>query len=34
VRQLIARVVNTIVRWGTEGGYFADNASRELSRTS
>src|SRR6266702_3756836 len=29
VRQLIGRVVNTIVRWGTEGGYFADNASRE-----
>jgi ribonucleoside-diphosphate reductase alpha chain len=29
VRQLIARVVNTIVRWGTEGGYFADNASRD-----
>src|ERR1700741_1948336 len=29
VRQLISRVVNTIVRWGTEGGYFADNASRD-----
>ncbi len=29
VRQLIARVVNTIVRWGTEGGYFAGNASRD-----
>jgi ribonucleoside-diphosphate reductase alpha chain len=29
VRTLIARVVNTIVRWGTEGGYFADNASRD-----
>src|SRR6202795_2188007 len=29
VRQLIGRVVNTIVRWGTEGGYFADNASRD-----
>jgi ribonucleoside-diphosphate reductase alpha chain len=29
VRQLIARVVNTIVRWGQEGGYFADTASRE-----
>src|SRR5882762_10135543 len=29
VRQLIARVVNTIVRWGTEGGYFSDNASRD-----
>src|SRR6266481_4301196 len=32
VRQLIARVVNTIVRWGTEGGYFADAASREAFR--
>ena len=29
VRQLIARVVNTIVRWGEEGGYFADNASHD-----
>jgi ribonucleoside-diphosphate reductase alpha chain len=29
VRQLIARVMNTIVRWGDEGGYFADNASRD-----
>ena len=29
VRQLIGRVVNTIVRWGQEGGYFADPASRE-----
>src|SRR6516162_6496203 len=29
VRQLISRVVNTIVRWGTEGGYFADHASRD-----
>src|ERR1700693_2478943 len=29
VRQLIARVVNTIVRWGEEGGYFADDQSRE-----
>src|SRR5467141_1533966 len=29
VRQLIGRVVNTIVRWGQEGGYFADNASRD-----
>jgi ribonucleoside-diphosphate reductase alpha chain len=27
VRQLIGRVVNTIVRWGQEGGYFADTAS-------
>src|SRR6266481_4963491 len=30
VRQLIARVVNTMVRWGSEGGYFADNASRDV----
>ena len=29
VRQLIGRVVNTIVRWGEEGGYFADKASRD-----
>jgi len=29
VRQLIGRVVNTIVRWGEEGGYFADEASRD-----
>jgi ribonucleoside-diphosphate reductase alpha chain len=29
VRQLISRVVNTIVRWGEEGGYFADEASRD-----
>src|ERR1700751_1718451 len=29
VRQLIGRVVNTIVRWGEEGGYFADSASRD-----
>jgi len=28
VRQLIARVVNTIVRWGEEGGYFADAQSK------
>ncbi len=28
VRQLIARVVNTIVRWGEEGGYFADEQSK------
>jgi ribonucleoside-diphosphate reductase alpha chain len=32
VRQLIARVVNTIVRWGEEGGYFTDNASRDAFR--
>src|ERR1700756_3085412 len=29
VRQLIGRVVNTIVRWGDEGGYFADSSSRD-----
>jgi len=29
VRQLIARVANTIVKWGEEGGYFADTASRD-----
>jgi ribonucleoside-diphosphate reductase alpha chain len=28
VRQLIGRVVNTIVRWGEEGGYFADTQSK------
>ncbi len=32
VRQLISRVVNTIVRWGEEGGYFADHASRDAFR--
>ena len=32
VRQLIGRVVNTIVRWGQDGGYFADNASRDAFR--
>src|SRR5438309_1504067 len=32
VRQLIGRVVNTIVRWGHEGGYFADAASRDAFR--
>jgi ribonucleoside-diphosphate reductase alpha chain len=32
VRQLISRVVNTIVRWGEEGGYFADGASRDAFR--
>ena len=31
-RQLIGRVVNTIVRWGQEGGYFADAASRDAFR--
>ncbi|HTQ60774.1 MAG TPA: vitamin B12-dependent ribonucleotide reductase [Candidatus Solibacter sp.] len=29
VRQLISRVVNTIVRWGQEGGYFSSEASRD-----
>src|SRR5262245_16320246 len=29
VRQLIGRVANTIVRWGEQGGYFADVASRD-----
>jgi ribonucleoside-diphosphate reductase alpha chain len=32
VRQLITRVANTIVRWGEEGGYFADAASRDAFR--
>src|SRR6202140_5005986 len=32
VRQLIGRVVNTVVRWGEEGGYFANNASRDAFR--
>jgi ribonucleoside-diphosphate reductase alpha chain len=32
VRQLIGRVVGTIVRWGEEGGYFANNASRDAFR--
>src|SRR5213594_4724446 len=32
VRQLIGRVVSTIVRWGQEGGYFADAASRGAFR--
>src|SRR5947209_1123910 len=29
VRQLISRVASTIVRWGDEGGYFADAESRD-----
>src|SRR5215469_14217752 len=29
VRELIGRVVRTIVAWGEEGGYFADQASRD-----
>ena len=32
VRQLIGRVVNTIVRWGEECGYFADAGSRDAFR--
>ncbi|MGC1615228.1 MAG: vitamin B12-dependent ribonucleotide reductase [Candidatus Acidiferrum sp.] len=32
VRQLISRVVNTIVRWGQEGGYFDCAASRDAFR--
>jgi ribonucleoside-diphosphate reductase alpha chain len=32
VRQLIGRVVNTVVRWGEEGGYFADADSRDAFR--
>src|ERR1700684_2470200 len=32
VRQLISRVVNTIVRWGQEGGYFTSDASRDAFR--
>jgi ribonucleoside-diphosphate reductase alpha chain len=32
VRQLIGRVANTIVRWGEQGGYFADAASRDAFR--
>ena len=32
VRQLIGRVVDTIVRWGEEGGYFASAASRDAFR--
>ena len=32
VRQLISRVVNTIVRWGQEGGYFASDVSRDAFR--
>ena len=32
VRQLISRVVSTIVRWGDEGGYFANVESRDAFR--
>jgi len=31
-RQLIGRVVNTIVRWGDAGGYFASDESRDAFR--
>jgi len=31
-RQLISRVVETIVRWGEEGGYFASTAARDAFR--
>src|SRR5271154_6233460 len=32
VRQLIGRVVDTIVRWGDEGGYFASPESKNIFR--
>src|SRR6266852_4230073 len=32
VRQLISRVASTIVRWGEQGGYYADAASRDAFR--
>lgn len=32
VRQLIGRVVNSIVTWGDRGGYFASAASRDIFR--
>ncbi len=32
LRHLISRVADTIVRWGEEGGYFADAASRDAFR--
>jgi ribonucleoside-diphosphate reductase alpha chain len=32
VRQIISRVVNTIVGWGEQGGYFADGSSRDAFR--
>jgi len=32
VRQLIGRVVDTIVGWGEKGGYFASDASRDAFR--
>ena len=32
IRQLIGRVVNSIVAWGEKGGYFADDGSRDVFR--
>src|ERR1700693_4519099 len=32
VRQLIGRVVNTIVNWGEQGGYFANAPARDAFR--
>src|ERR1700694_528567 len=32
VRQLIGRVVSTIVHWGEQGGYFVNTASRDAFR--
>jgi ribonucleoside-diphosphate reductase alpha chain len=32
VRQLISRVVDTIVRWGEDGGYFASGESKNVFR--
>jgi ribonucleoside-diphosphate reductase alpha chain len=32
VRQLISRVVDTVVRWGEDGGYFANTASHDAFR--
>jgi ribonucleoside-diphosphate reductase alpha chain len=32
VRQLISRVVDTIVQWGEQGGYFANTPSRDAFR--
>ncbi len=32
LRQVIDRVVDTITRWGTEGGYFVDDAEAEAFR--
>ncbi len=32
VRQIITRVVDTLVRWGSEGGYFASDLDRDAFR--